>query len=49
MAAAPGFALSDAAPQNCIPTPGAICQSKKGKDTGREAAVVEGRKEAKKG
>lgn len=34
MAAALGFALSDAAQKNCIPTPKAICQSKKGKDMG---------------
>lgn len=37
VAAVTGFAMSDARQQNCILTPRAICQSKKGrKKTGEE-------------
>lgn len=49
VAAGAGSALSDATQQNCIHAPGAICQSKQRKDTGREVTVQEGKKEGRKG
>lgn len=36
MAAVAPSSPSDATQQSCIPTPGAVCQSKKAKDMGKE-------------
>lgn len=44
VAAVTGFAMSDAGQQNCILTPRAICQSKKGRKKNRGGRIVKGRK-----